>query len=286
MRRRVFVGGELGMGFLSLFTGGKRKKRRKRKGPPPDRPRAPRSAVARALRHVAAASGSPLAAEIGQRIATAFSTIETAVLAIDAVCDKLGEARDLVSAAQATSDAGRRALFAGRYDDVRAEIDALVGSASHNRVNLINGRLIGGRSPAFDIALDERGRASIAVQIANLTTGPGGLALSPPRSAFAEDAELATIAAEIVAAQALAASVSARFADHAALLSERLQRLQSAAGSRVIEAELPTGADAMPPAEEELGPVDLSIAEVEERLHKLADRLAERAAQAETQPAG
>lgn len=263
------------MGILALLTGGKGKKKKKK----PGKPRAPRRAVARALRHAAAAAGSPIAAGLGQRIATALSTIETAVLAIDSISDRLREARDLVAAAQATPDLGRRALFAGRYDDVRAEIDAIVGSASHNRVNLINGRLIGGNGRAFDIALDERGHARIAVQIVNLTTGSGGLSLSPPRSGFAEDEELATIAREIEQAQELAGNVCIRFADHAALISDRLARLQSAAGSRVIESELPTGADPRQVLEEERGPVDLSVAEVEERLHHVADRLADKLAE-------
>lgn len=268
------------MGILSLLAGGKKKTKRQSRTPP-DQPRAPRSAVARALRQTAADAGAPLAAELGQRIATALSTIETAVLAIDTVSDKLNEARDLVEAARATPDVGRRALFAGRYDDVRAEIDAAVGSAAHNRINLINGRLIGGQLPAFDIALDERGHARLAIQIVNLTTGPGGLALSPPRSAFAEADELAAIAGEIAAARKLAGKVSAHFADHAALISDRLASLQAVAGPRAIEPHLPTGADADQRIEEEHHPVDLSVAEVEERLHKLADRLADKAALAE-----
>lgn len=268
------------MGILSRLAGGKQKKmkRRQKSGTPPDTPRAPQSAVARALRHIAVTSGSPFAVELGQHIATALSTIETAVLAIDTVCDKLKEARDLVEAARATPEVGRRALFAGRYDDVRAEIDAAVGAAAHNRVNLINGRLIGGQFPAFDVALDERGHARLAIQVVNLTTGAGGLALSPPRSAFAEADELTVIAAEIAAARALVAKVSGLFADHAALIADRLASLQIAAGSLAIEPHLPTGADADQFVEEDHRPVDLSVAEVEERLHKLADRLADEAA--------
>lgn len=260
------------MGIVSLLTGSRKKK----KSGTPAKPRAPRAAIRRALRHAAAVNGSSSAAELGQRIATGLSTIETAVLAIDTVADRLREARDLVHAAQATEDTGRRALFAGRYDDVRAEIDAAVGSASHNRVNLINGRLIGGQHPALDIAVDESGRAGIAIQVVNLTTGAGGLALSPPRSGFADDAELATIAAEIDAAQTLVSHVSGRFLDHAALISYRLARLQSAAGPRSIEPELPTGADLVTPAEtpsdRELGPIELGITEVEHRLRELALR--------------
>lgn len=256
------------MGIVSLLLGSSKKKKRKN----PDRPRAPRSAVARALRHTAAGAGSRSAAELGQRIATGLSTIETAVLAIDTVGERLREALDLVHAAGVTDDPGHRALFAGRYDDVRAEIDAAVGSASHNRINLINGRLIGGKHPALDIELNEDGRAGVAVHVVNLTTGAGGLELSPPRSGFAEDEELAMIAGEITAAQTLVSRVSERFLDHAALIADRLARLQSAAGPRLIEPELPTGADAALPEEVELGPIELGITEIEQRLRLLAER--------------
>lgn len=275
------------MGFLSLF-GHKQKKRRK-KGPV--KPRAPRSAVARALRHTAASTGSLTAAELGQRIATGFSTLETAVLAIDTISDRLREAAELTAAAAITEDPGRRALLAGRYDDVRAEIDAVAGSASHNRINLINGRLIGGHAPSFDIALDEEGRAGVAIQVVNLTTGAGGLELSPPRSAFAENAEIETIAREIEAAQALVARTSERFADHAAFIAGRLTHLRSLAGPRSIEPFLPTGADIEPQGsagetEETANPIDLGIAEVEHRLRDLASRLGRRGEPDAVTPSG
>ncbi|MEN6542939.1 hypothetical protein [Parvibaculum sp.] len=257
------------MGIVSLLLGSSKKKKKRR---PPTKPRAPRSAVARALRHTAAGAGSRSAAELGQRIATSLSTIETAVLAIDTVGERLREALDLVHAAMATEDPGHRALFAGRYDDLRAEIDAAVGSASHNRINLINGRLIGGKHQALDIELNEDGRAGVAVHVVNLTTGAGGLELSPPRSGFAEDEELSLIAGEITAAQTLVTQVSERFLDHAALIADRLARLQSAAGPRSIEPELPTGADAASPEDDDLGPIELGITEIEHRLRLLAER--------------
>jgi hypothetical protein len=264
------------MRLVSLLSR-RQKQQRRRRAPEPEEPRASKSAIARALRHTKAASSWNSAAELGTRIATALSTIETAVLTIDMVSDRLREAAGLLRSAGESGDLGRRALFAGRYDDVRAEIDAAVGAATHNRVNLVNGRLIAGRHPAFDIALDEQGRAGIAISVVNLTTGEGGLALSPPRSAFAEDEEIATIAAEIVAAQKLVAEVGNRFADHAALIADRLSRLQHLAGGRTIEPHLPTGADPEPDFAGESGePMELGVAEVEQRLRQLADRLNQR----------
>ena len=231
-------------------------------------------AVQRALRIRGNAAGSLSAAELGQQIATALSTIETAVLAIDGVADRLREAADLVADAASSEDHGRRALLAGRYDDLRAEIDAIAGSASHNRVNLIAGRRIGGAHTTFDIPLDGDGRSGIAIPVANLTTGEAGLSLSPPRNAFADDEEIAAIAAELATARERAAAVSERFADHAALISDRLARLRELAGSHAIETSLPTGADedAPPPRSE----YELGMDAVEDKLRALAERLESR----------
>jgi hypothetical protein len=243
-----------------------KRRRKARRTPPPveETPRAPRSAVARALRHSAAAANYRSAAELGQRIATALSTIETAVLAIDAVNDRLNEAAGLVEAAGKTDNLGRRALLAGRYDDVRAEIDATVGSAAHNRVNLINGCKIGGLHTVFDIALDEQGRAGLAIGVVNLTTGDAGLALSPPRSAFADGTEIDAILGEIDAARTRIAEVSLGFSDHAALIADRLAYLQKLAGASPIESHLPVGADAgMPQPGDDALPFDLELAEIE-----------------------
>lgn len=261
------------MGILSRLTG----KRDLAAPPAEETPSVTPEAVRRALRIRGNATGSLNAAELGQQIATALSTIETAVLAVDAISDRLREARDLVADAGASTDHGRRALLAGRYDDLRAEIDAIAGSASHNRVNLIAGRRIGGTLTTFDIPLDGDGRSGIAIQVVNLTTGETGLSLSPPRDAFAGDEEIAAIAAEIASARETAFAVSERFADHAALISDRLDRLRELAGIHAIETRLPTGADEDAPAprpEYELG-----MEEVEGKLRALAERIERKAAE-------
>jgi hypothetical protein len=259
------------MGILSRLRG---------KGalePPPaeQAPSVTQAAMRRALRSATGHTGSFTAAELGQRIATALSTIETSVLAIDALTDRLREAADLVADAGASADDGRRALLAGRYDDIRAEIDAIAGSASHNRINLIAGRRIGGKLASFDIPFDQDGRSGIAIQVVNLTTDETGLALSPPRSAFADEEEIATIAREIEAARETAAKVSDRFADHAALISERLDRLAEIAGPRAIGSHLPTGADAVggPEPEGQNPAMPAEMRAVEDKLRALAERL-------------
>lgn len=262
---------QIDMGLFSRLIA-----RRKLEPPTPEEaPRVSPEALRRALRSTATASGSLSAAELGQRIATALSTIETAVLAIDAVTERLREAADLVADAGRNADIGRRALLADRYDDIRAEIDAIVGSASHNRINLISGRRIGGQYTSFQIALDGDDRAGVSIPVVNLTTGPGGLSLSPPRSAFAEDAEIESIAAELAAARLLAAGGAERFADHAALIADRLARLMALAGSHAIETQLPTGIDAQDAESAAASDAEyqLGMGAVEEKLRALASRL-------------
>ena len=251
---------------LSSLLKRRQKIRVNRPLPPEEEPRISRGAIKRALRHAAASSNYSSAARLGERIATALSTIETAVLAIDAVNDHLREASGLLFEAARTDNMGRRALLAGRYDDVRSEIDATVGAATHNRVNLINGRLIGGQAAAFEVALDDEGRAGIAIGIVNLTTGARGLALSPPRTAFEKQEEIDLILGEIELARTRIAEVSLRFSDHAALIAARLTRLQKLAGKTRIESIVPTGADAEEPTgttEDLRRPLDLRFTERE-----------------------
>lgn len=257
------------MGLFSLF------RRNNRLEPPPAEAAPPvtPAAMQRALRATATNKGSYNAAELGERIATALSTIETSVLAIDAIAERLREAADLAADAASSADLGRRALLAGRYDELREEIDGIARSATHNRVNLIAGRRVAGKPASFDIAFDGEERSGVSIQILNLTSGEGGLSLSPPREAFADDGEIDAIRAEIDAARQTAAQASDRFADHAALISERLSRLKEMAGPREIGTRLPTGAD---PAEEAHPATGPAMAEVEDKLRMLSEKLGER----------
>lgn len=257
------------MGLFSLFRSNKKLEPPPAEAAPPVTP----AAMPRALRATAVTKGSYNAAELGERIATALSTIETAVLAVDAITERLREAADLAADAASGDDLGRRALLAGRYDELREEIDGIARSATHNRVNLIAGRRVAGKPASFDIAFDDEERSGVAIQIVNLTSGEGGLALSPPREAFADDGEIAAISAEIAAARQISARASDRFADHAALISERLSRLMEMAGPREIGTLVPTGADPQDEAHPASGP---AMAEVEDKLRALSERLGEK----------
>lgn len=193
-------------------------------------------AVTRAMRNVA--KGAPVAiAKAGAEIATALNTVETAILAIDAVSDQLIEAELLADTARDTESAGRRALIANRYISLLDKISQTVTRSSHNGMNLLDGV-----QHTYDIKLDSDGRASIALHGANLTVDAGGLGLTRPQEAFASLVEIERTIAEIDAARRTTSRVSDLFADSAAVLAERLSRLDQDFGPEAVIASHPSGA--------------------------------------------
>lgn len=174
----------------------------------------------RAERGGGAATGSESAATTGPDLAPAaraIETLEAAVLSLDRIAEHLAQGEDLTRSARACADDGARALLAERYDELRAEIDRLARTAYGGRTNLLDG--LGGRVEA---PLDGRGRASIAIPGADVTTGPGGLALPAPETAFREAGEIGAVAAALAAARQRCGALAERFELEATLLAARL----------------------------------------------------------------
>lgn len=193
-------------------------------------------AIIRTMRNMA--KGPPAAvAKAGSEIATALNTVETAILAIDTIADLLIEAELLADTARDTDSAGRRALVANRYLALLDKIGDIVARSDHNGMNLLDGN-----EPTYEIELDADSRASIVLHGANLSADAGGLALTRPREAFASTTEIERTVAEIDAARRTAARVSDLFADSAAVLAERLSRLDQDFGPDAVIATQRSGA--------------------------------------------
>jgi hypothetical protein len=193
-------------------------------------------AVLRTMRNMA--NGAPAAvAKAGSEIATALNTVETAILAIDTVADLLIEAELLADTARDTESAGRRALVANRYLSLLDKIGETVARSSHNGMNLLDGN-----EPTYEIELDADRRASIMLHGANLSADAGGLALTRPRESFASTTEIERTIAEIDAARRTADRVADLFADSAAVLAERLSRLDQDFGPNAAIATQQSGA--------------------------------------------
>lgn len=193
-------------------------------------------AVTRAMRNMA--KGAPVAiAKAGAEIATALNTMETAILAVDAVCDQLIEAELLADTARDTQSDGRRALIANRYISLLDKISETVARSSHNGMNLLDGI-----QTTYEIKLDAEGRASIILHGANLTVDAGGLGLTRPSESFASLVEIERTIAEIDAARRTTSRVADLFADSAAVLAERLSRLDQDFGPEATLASQPSGA--------------------------------------------
>jgi flagellin-like hook-associated protein FlgL len=179
----------------------------------------------------------PAVAQAGAEIATALNTVETAILAIDTIADLLIEAELLTATARDTQSAGRRALIANRYNKLLHMISTTIGRAEHNGMNLLDAN-----RNTYEIKLDSEERASIALHVADLTTGPEGLDLSTPQEAFTSQVEVERTIAEIDAARRTTARCADLFADSSAVLAERLARLDQDFGPAAAQATQRTGA--------------------------------------------
>lgn len=149
--------------------------------------------------------------------AGAIETLEAAVLSLDAIAARLREAAELAATARTCPDEGARALLAERYDEIREEIDGIARTAYGGRTNLLDG--LGG---TLDVPLDTSGRARMAISGVDATSGPQGLALPAPKTAFAADAEIAAVARALEAALAGTAAHAERFEMEAAVLAARI----------------------------------------------------------------
>jgi len=193
-------------------------------------------AVTRAMRNMA--KGAPIAvAKAGAEIATALNTVETAILAIDAISDQLIEAELLADTARDTESVGRRALIANRYIALLDKISDTVCRSAHNGMNLLDGI-----QTVYEIKLDADDRASIILHGANVTVDAGGLGLTRPQEAFASLVEIERTIAEIDAARRTTSRVADLFSDSAAVLAERLSRLDQDFGPNAAIASQPSGA--------------------------------------------
>lgn len=137
----------------------------------------------RALAHARSRSAR-LRSSVHEDVELALQSIEAALFAIDEIRELLREACDIASAAAETTDLGGRALLAERYDDVRAAVDDIAGSAEFDGVTLLaeNAR-------ALEVELGQKARYLVAPFRLNI--GPKGLDLPPPETAFAEAEEIA-----------------------------------------------------------------------------------------------
>ncbi len=195
-----------------------------------------REALARLKEKGNIAEGRPVAPHLAAAI-SAIETLEAAVLSLDAISNRLRDARELVTVASDASGAddgshqpvapsdddtpsGARALLAERYDELRDDIDRIASTAYAGRINLLDG--LGG---ILEVPLDGTGRSRAAITGANVTCTDRGLALPPPEQAFATHAERLSIGASVDAAMQMTAALAARFEVEAALLAARIRDL-------------------------------------------------------------
>ncbi|MBY0423723.1 MAG: hypothetical protein K2Q06_15570 [Parvularculaceae bacterium] len=174
--------------------------------------------VNRALR---AAIAEPARQDAAEAVRVALTTIESALFAVDTLRDILEQALDIAHSAQSAGDAGGRALLAESYDEIRLSISKVIDGLDAPAAGLI------GKAPHnLDVKLG--GKAHYSVSAMRLDLSPKGLALDPPRDAFATDAEIDRVMADIDAALLKADRAAANFCRDAQFLIARMPQAATA----------------------------------------------------------
>lgn len=143
----------------------------------------------------------------------AISAVQAATDGLDAIGELTRQAEGLAIAARGTSDPTQRAALASQFNEVVNQIDNIAQDASFNGTNLVQS------SPDnLDVALNEDGSSTLAIQGADSTSA--GLGLNA--TTFASDADIDAALAEIDTAQSSVRTNTANLASSTSALQVRL----------------------------------------------------------------
>jgi hypothetical protein len=187
--------------------------------PTPDQAVDMRFGIERALRLVRKLPAIPPSLETAA--ARAVSTVEGTLVAIDTIQEHLDEALELTAEAFQTDDASKRAMIADRYEQLRAQIDAVAAGASFEGVNLIDAS-----RDAIEIRLREPGLRRHSINHITLVAGERGLSLKSPADLFLSDDEIDATRQTLLAARQRLDRAVDTFLNQATMLAPHLNSPQ------------------------------------------------------------
>ncbi len=173
------------------------------------------SGVDRALRKPVITAEAPSENEKENPVRDALGAIEAALYAIDRIRDTLEQACEVAISAKDIEDAGGRALLAEHYDELRLSVDYTIEQADPRAAILI-----GKSQRHLDVNLG--GTTRYSVSPVRLDASERGLALSPPRDAFATYEEITQALDQLDHALARADRAAANYCRDAQYLIARM----------------------------------------------------------------
>ncbi len=178
----------------------------------------------RALRRASARTkpAEPAPAEADNNIREALVAIESALYSIDRVREIIEQAYEVALSAHDAEEPGARALLAESFDELRLSINSTIDAVDDRASTLI------GKNPRqIDVKLG--GKAHYSVSPFRLDSTSKGLAITPPRDAFATFEEVNDALEELDGALQKADRAASAYCRDAQFLIARLSAATAAA---------------------------------------------------------
>ncbi len=144
----------------------------------------------------------------------ALQTINVANNAIDGVSKLVDQAKGLATAALQTQDPTQRAALAQQFDDLRGQIDDLVGDASLNGRNLVDGT-----SGALTVNFNETSTSSLTINNTDLTST--GLGVAASTNNFVNNSDINTALSNLNTASSALRTTAASLGSNATVITTR-----------------------------------------------------------------
>ena len=151
---------------------------------------------------------------VKEATSTALQTLNVTNDAIKGVSKLVDQAKGLATAALQTQDPTQRAALAQQFDDLRGQIDDLVGDASLNGRNLIDGT-----SGSLTVNFNETSSSSVTIANTDLTST--GLGVAASTNSFANNSDINTALSNLNTATSTLRTTAASISNNATVIQTR-----------------------------------------------------------------
>ncbi len=169
-------------------------------------------------------------------LSTSLQTVKAASNAIDGITKIVEQAKGLANdALQKAAGSADRTTLAGKFNDLRDQLDSLVNDATFNGVNLLKS------TSSLVVKFNEDNTSTLSIAGVDLSTGSSGLNISAAANAFAADSDINAALSQLTTALSTLRTNASSFGTNSTLIQTRtdftkvlVTTLQNASDSLVL----------------------------------------------------
>lgn len=169
-------------------------------------------------------------------LSTSLQTVKAASNAIDGITKIVEQAKGLANdALQKAAASADRTTLAGKFNDLRDQLDALVNDAVFNGVNLLKS------TSSLVVKFNEDNTSTLSIAGVDLSTGSSGLNISAAANDFAADSDINAALSQLTTALSTLRTNASSFGTNSTLIQTRtdftkvlVTTLQNASDSLVL----------------------------------------------------